>query len=180
MARRRKQEDTETIRLNMTPMIDVVFQLLVFFLVTMKFKTLDQRVDAYLPTDRGLAATPTKPEEVPKLVAVLKHKISDGYTRVKINNQDLGTLKPAEKEATLAELSRRAAEARKIAGDAADKVKGEVDAAPMTPMGDVIYAVDAFQAGGLKNVTFIGTPEPGTVLDKLYDDPEIKKKREGR
>jgi biopolymer transport protein ExbD len=35
--------------LNMTPMIDCVFQLLLFFMVSMKFKEMDQKLDADLP-----------------------------------------------------------------------------------------------------------------------------------
>ncbi len=37
--------------LNLTPMIDVVFQLIVFFLITLKFTTLDQRIESMLPKD---------------------------------------------------------------------------------------------------------------------------------
>ena len=36
-------------RLSITPMIDVVFLLLIFFMVGMKFKELDRRLDAKLP-----------------------------------------------------------------------------------------------------------------------------------
>ena len=52
-------EDEDIPKPNMTPMIDVVFQLLIFFLVNMKFKTLDMKIEAFLPKDRGLAATIT-------------------------------------------------------------------------------------------------------------------------
>ena len=41
----------EEATMNMTPMIDVCFQLLVFFMVTSKFKTLAGRLDAFLPID---------------------------------------------------------------------------------------------------------------------------------
>ena len=69
---------------DMTPMIDIVFQLLIFFLVSMKFKTLDMKIDAFLPKDRGLAKTITKLEEKPKAVAVLKRKRGETITRVKL------------------------------------------------------------------------------------------------
>ena len=39
--------------LEMTPMIDVTFLLLVFFLCTLQFKTLDAKLAAYLPKDVG-------------------------------------------------------------------------------------------------------------------------------
>ena len=45
-------DDEEMPKPNMTPMIDVVFQLLVFFLVSMKFKTLDMKIEAFLPAKK--------------------------------------------------------------------------------------------------------------------------------
>ncbi|HNC73331.1 MAG TPA: hypothetical protein PK362_00385 [Elusimicrobiota bacterium] len=60
-----------------------------------------------------------------------------------------------------------ASETRTRAGAAADEVRGEVDAAPLVPTADVIRAVDAFIKGGLKDVTFVGTPPPDSTLDKI-------------
>jgi biopolymer transport protein ExbD len=41
-------------RLEMTPMIDVTFLLLIFFLTTIRFKSLEGKLAAYLPKDQGL------------------------------------------------------------------------------------------------------------------------------
>ncbi len=71
-------EDTE---LNMTPMIDIVFQLIIFFLLSLKFKNIDRRIDSMLPKDRGMAATPTFPEDL-------------NTVKVKVFRRDLG--KPSE------------------------------------------------------------------------------------
>ena len=168
-------DDNEPVRLNMTPMIDVVFQLIVFFIVSMKFKSLDMKIEAFLPKDRGLAATPSKPADVPKLVAVLKRQKGEPTTRVKVNNATLGEINDSDDRRTatravMDQLSKLAGEARARAGAAADEVKGEVDASPLVPTGDVIRAVDAFIAGGLKDVTFIGTPPPDSTIDKLIRD----------
>ena len=50
------EEDHE---LEMTPMIDVTFLLLVFFLCTLKFKTLEGKLAAHLP--RGVGVNPIDP-----------------------------------------------------------------------------------------------------------------------
>ncbi len=157
---------------NMTPMIDVVFQLLIFFLVSMKFKTLDMKIEAFLPKDKGLAATITKLEEKPKITAVLKRKrvgaVLEPATRVKVQNQRIGL---ANDEAVWEILTNKAIEvlARHVAngGDPAD-VAGEVDAAPLVPTGDVVRAVDALIAANIQDVTFIGTPPPGSTLDEIF------------
>ena len=51
------------IELDMTPMIDVVFQLLIFFMLTIEFKTLEGKLAAYLPKDVGVNNTPAEPKE---------------------------------------------------------------------------------------------------------------------
>jgi biopolymer transport protein ExbD len=47
---RDRKSDT---KIDMTPMIDVVFQLLVFFMCTIQFRTLEGRLSAYLPKGVG-------------------------------------------------------------------------------------------------------------------------------
>lgn len=73
MARRKKGKeiagarDEEDCELQMTPMIDVVFLLLIFFMCATDFKVPDYRVDANLPKDKGLRNVQVKPpEELPE------------------------------------------------------------------------------------------------------------------
>lgn len=40
---------------DLTPMIDVVFQLLIFFLLNLQYRALEGRLDAFLPKERGAA-----------------------------------------------------------------------------------------------------------------------------
>lgn len=54
------QEDCE---LEMTPMIDVTFLLLIFFICTIKFKTLEGKLSAYLPKDVGVNQSDAEPKE---------------------------------------------------------------------------------------------------------------------
>jgi len=53
----------EEMKGDMTPMIDVVFQLLIFFMLTIKFKTLEGKLAAYLPKDVGVNTSPATPKE---------------------------------------------------------------------------------------------------------------------
>jgi biopolymer transport protein ExbD len=48
----------QEVKPDMTPMIDVTFLLLIFFIVTLKFKTLEGRLDAALPKDGQLLPDP--------------------------------------------------------------------------------------------------------------------------
>lgn len=50
----RKKAEIEEVELELTPMIDVVFLLLIFFIVTMKFKVLEGKLETELPKDVGV------------------------------------------------------------------------------------------------------------------------------
>jgi len=63
----------EEIQLEMTPMIDVTFLLLIFFLLTLKFKVLEGKLAAYLPRDAGAAPAQGEPlERVEVRISVLR------------------------------------------------------------------------------------------------------------
>lgn len=51
----RAPEEFET---NMTPMIDVIFQLVLFFVFSMKFLAFEGQINAFLPRDRGISTEP--------------------------------------------------------------------------------------------------------------------------
>jgi len=63
MVRKRKREAEEPIKGDMTPMIDIVFQLLIFFMLTIQFKTLEGKLAANLPKDVGVNQTDAEPKE---------------------------------------------------------------------------------------------------------------------
>ncbi len=70
MARKHQKRDFEEVKMEMTPMIDVTFLLLIFFIVTLKFKTLEGRLDASLPKDRGTSTS--QANEIEKVDIVIK------------------------------------------------------------------------------------------------------------
>jgi len=60
--RRSIQDDSSDAGPDMSPMIDIVFNLLIFFLCATKFKTAEGAIDTYLPKDQGLAPLPAQVE----------------------------------------------------------------------------------------------------------------------
>ena len=73
----------EDAKLEMTPMIDVTFLLLIFFLATLRFKTLEGRLDAYLPPD---GPHPVEPAE-PKMPLDLVIKIIEPGSRLTLRGE---------------------------------------------------------------------------------------------
>jgi len=157
----------------MTPMIDIVFQLLVFFLLTLKFKTIDERIDSMLPRERGPLDVPVFPPEILKIkVKVFRHGLEtpatpdDDRTRIRVDDTAEFDLPPRAKgrEPVLAGL--RAVIERKLAahGGLAREVRGEIVAPPpkggAVPHGDVIAVLDQFLAAGVTDVLFEGASRP--------------------
>lgn len=87
MARERKRPEAPPAELSMTPMIDVVFQLLIYFIVTIKPIDVITNLDVFRPAPDPNAKQDEKP---PQLVRVGVYQ--DGYSinETPISVDDLG------------------------------------------------------------------------------------------
>ena len=137
--------------MNMTPMIDVTFQLIIVFLCSMKFRTLDQKVEATLPPD-GMATTPDRVAPVETLVRVRLDRAAAGApTRLFLLGEPLGSA--AEGEDPWTRLRDRLVALRARAPEAI----GEIDASPEVEHGEVLRALDGFLGAKVARVRFRGT-----------------------
>ncbi len=87
MARKKKRrpvEETKPDDLNMTPMIDVVFQLLIFFMLSMHFKEVEGKLISQLPKDKGLAPTHVLQPELQEVRVVV---CAGGDTRMHLHDK---------------------------------------------------------------------------------------------
>jgi len=153
MARKEVEEPAKAARstMNMTPMIDVTFQLIVVFLCSLKFRTLDQKIEAFLP-EPGMAPVFREMPVESRLTVRLRRAAGAGPTEVVLLDGRVGTT--AEGEAVWTRLEARI---REIRGRDAS-MKGEIDAGGEVPHGEVIRALDAFLAADLGTVLFRGAP----------------------
>ena len=63
MAKKKRDLDNDPVEPPMTPMIDIIFQLLIFFMLTMKFVVQEGKLMSHLPKDKGLSPSDvTNPE----------------------------------------------------------------------------------------------------------------------
>ena len=167
----------------MTPMIDIVFQLLVFFLLTLRFKSVEHRIETRLP-DPGMAPTIVRPEERPTIVATL-HRVDAedperAFTRVRLGTRLTVDLPAGAASGSVERDADRTAErerataglARAIVGIHEDQgrptgVRGEIrtpgrlpGAGSAVPHGDVMRVLDAFLQAGVADVVFQGSASP--------------------
>ena len=183
----KKGDDNEAFALNLTPMIDVVFQLIIFFMCAMKFKTLEKKIEAYLPKDRGMAKTPERIEERVTIKVVLKQEQNEGVPHFWLFNEDVGRIGsdtgvrrlPSDAVYTKAEQKRKYEADHKAFWNryVANKVKllqdrieehykrdptlpGQIDAGPHVRHEYVVAVLDAFMRAGMTEITFVGEPPP--------------------
>ncbi|MFO0934623.1 MAG: biopolymer transporter ExbD [Planctomycetota bacterium] len=173
-----KIEKMSESELNMTPMIDIVFQLILFFLFNLRFKSMDYRIESALPKDRGVEATPQMVEPIPSIKVSLFRLDADNpdaaRTKIKIGTvhevvlpvykwtgkraDDMAVEKMRDaKYAEIANVIKRLREGK-------PEFKGEIDTpqpfGAAVPHADVIRILDSFLEAGINEVNFVGAPSP--------------------
>ena len=132
----------------MTPMIDVVFQLLIFFICTASFQLPEQLLPTSLAAATG--ASSTSPSETePELEQIVVRGVrEDASTRWTVNDQ------PSESLAQVEELLRAVAEIDR-------KLPVILDVAPEVPLGDMIDVYDRSRLVGFEQIQFAAHGDAG-------------------
>ena len=173
MASQLQKISQEESKLEMTPMIDVTFLLLIFFMCTLKFKTLEGKLAAYLPKDVGVNSSDDPPIEK---VEVTLRVINEGtkYKPVRANESlsELWDGKPGSRYvygpdrvieyAIGPRRTRDLEEIQKVLTQlhlADEERPATIDARPGTVYEDVVHVLDAAMNAEFKEVTFVGSYE---------------------
>jgi biopolymer transport protein ExbD len=161
-------------KMEMTPMIDVTFLLLIFFMCTLKFKTLEGKLSAYLPKDVGVNQQDAEPiEKVAITVRIIKEgrKLFPGPDREPYtdatnkrryvwdyNTRELQYVIANDKTGQLSVLADKLQQIhkRRKAADPDDKVPATIDARGATCYGDIVPVLDAAIEAGFIDITFVG------------------------
>jgi biopolymer transport protein ExbD len=133
------------VKMEFTAMIDVVFLLLVFFMCTLKFKTLEGKLATYLPKDRG----PDRHFELPVPKEDIRVKLSQRGDRClfAVKGRFLGVL-PQDRD----KLFDRIRGLRQALPDS----PAVIDADPAVAHGNVVTVVDECIRARVAEITFAG------------------------
>jgi len=157
----------EEIEMEMTPMIDVTFLLLIFFLCTIKFKILEGKLAAYLPKDVGVNSSQAEPKEKVEITIL----VANAGTKVYAAGDDAGKVWQGEPTRRFEFEGRRlryqigprkSEELDKIQTWLEDLYRKDPEAAstidcrPGTVYGDMVPVLDALVASGFTQITFVG------------------------
>jgi biopolymer transport protein ExbD len=184
--RRRKTEEVAREGFNMTPMIDVVFQLLIFFMLTMKFKEVEGKLLSQLPKDKGLAPSHVLSPELQEVRIFVcaggdinthrfdkgKHEKEDKPNLeclIYVEKTEIGRVYMTEKDESrkahnrgvykaLGAKTKELYEATPSTRDPSKRAPVIVDVDSETPYEHVIGAVNACQELGITNLEFVGNP----------------------
>ncbi|MHC4777731.1 MAG: ExbD/TolR family protein [Planctomycetota bacterium] len=140
---------TEAPELSMTPMIDVTFQLLIFFMVTSNFKSLEGKLDVFLPENGIRSDTPPVDMELPVRV-VLRWNPSIGRCKFYVGQ----VLCNYDKQG----LGRARTKVRKVLAVGARKA--EIDASGDVPMDWVVRTLDMLVEADMPEINFTGAANP--------------------
>ena len=139
--RRARFPAPEAPRSEMTPMVDVSFLLLIFFMLTIQFRTLEGLLSAHLPKDAGTISNTDPPTESLDLaIRVL--------WPVRWSLGPWSTTDAAALAQRLVQVHRHEPD-RRIA----------IDAHPGAVYSEVVSAFDAVQLAGWSEVVFVGSRE---------------------
>jgi biopolymer transport protein ExbD len=142
---------------DMTPMIDIVFQLLIFFMLTMHFQEVEGKMLSQLPKGKGILTDHSTPTEEVRLT------VRAG--RLFVEKNDLGELASTEKTPARGTSNKTlyAAAAAKARGlmDVLSPARVAVilDADGATAYEHVIGLIDACKAERINDIEFVGNPK---------------------
>lgn len=123
----------------MTPMIDVIFQLLIFFLCTAGFAVPEAVLPTELPRNAAISTLPATPKDQTEVVTV---QLSGKETLIiQMNHQPV---------ATVFDLLERLRQIARISRD----VPVILDVSSEVPIGQVIAVYDKALSSGLRDVHF--------------------------
>ena len=152
---KKKSAVEEEVEMNMTPMIDVTFQLLIFFIITLKFKLLEKKLNSYLPTDFGTNASPQIVEEV---FVTVKMKQRKGSRKGNLIEQETDFYFENEKVtgATVQEIHQKIYSKIRSFRDKQKDAKGKIEAWRGVPHAHVVSVLDLFHKARFETITFVG------------------------
>lgn len=151
MAKPKIRGDTSeaSMEINMTPMIDVIFQLIIFFMCSIHFKSLEGKLYSYLPKDKGMAMTAVTDPQLDEVRIILLYDKNKGgplQTMIKIGQREI-----KDWDVLFNELSTIY---KQQINSGAKPVPFKVDAEFKVPVQAVINALNSCKRAGIGNVEF--------------------------
>jgi biopolymer transport protein ExbD len=149
MSRSRPKRDVEEAKMDMTPIIDVVFNLLIFFMLTMNFPKEEGLLLAYLPKDQGLSQSQVQQKELEEIRVSISKASKEAKAVIRIGNT---TVPDPEIDSTPL-ISRL----KGLMGSNSE-TPVIIDPSRLAEFKYVIYVLNACKTAGVREIKFAGKP----------------------
>jgi biopolymer transport protein ExbD len=155
MGRIKPPSDEQYVKMDMTPMIDCIFQLIIFFMCSIHFKSLEGKLYSYLPKDKGMAQTEVTDPVLDEVRISLNFNTNkDLYTEIKIGQQVIPDWAALQSEI--------AAQWTRQMNSGSKPIPFKIDSQPKVPVQAVINALNICKIVGVATVEFAAkTTAPG-------------------
>lgn len=145
------------VQTDMTPMIDVVFQLLIFFLFTFRIAPVEGEIGVNMPPANLGSSVSQDPPDFQKIPVLLFADDNGELDYIKVEDSQLADTDGAR---GLKLLTQRLAAGKNVAESAEMEVEVEIDADARLRYFWVIRAVNAVQRADVEQINF-SDPQPG-------------------
>jgi len=165
-----RRVEPERVSLRLTPMIDVVFLLLVFFMFAARFRTLEGQLGVFLPKGR---ASPEIAEELKKEMkaVTLSLRWVDGRPRVTLEGAEFEETDPEQLFGYLnltGALTAKLLKLKELIPDSAIVIDSSFD----LPAEYFVGAINSCVRAGWEKVTFLHTVETSSSSNASSFPPE--------
>jgi len=151
------RKNGEAVETDMTPMIDVVFLLIIFFLC-IDFKVLEAKLPTYLPKDKGGRNTYVEPQDDLRLKIVCDAVGQPVWRPGRTTHRLVGHVVHYQLETTKCrDLDALRTALQEIRTSRPDDIPVVVEPGPGVVYGDVARAVDTVAAVGFAKIHFGGS-----------------------
>jgi biopolymer transport protein ExbD len=138
--------------LNVTPLIDVIFCLCIFFFCSFHFRQLEGKMESWLPKDRGVQATPVQKVEIEEIRIFLRFNSNAADASEAVSRQIMS--QPVTNDDNFRQV---------LKGLVANYAKQDVNEAPViidsdpnVPWKEVVNALSLCRLEGLQKLQFAG------------------------
>ena len=157
------RKSQENPALDMTPMIDVVFELIIFFVVTL---TEAQRKDETIELEDGRHGIVLTPEELPPTHMMIDIGLRKGKPRISMGDRDI----------TPEEIGHRVKEKMRRVGEFPVLIRADY----AVPHYAVARVMNACTAAGIWKISFVAVQEDKTYKDDAGLRAKLRKINEGK
>ena len=161
--RRNPDDLSKPDELPMTPMIDIIFQLLIFFMCSMQFKELEGKLTSWLPKD-GIASKWDQTQPPPEIRIVMSWDAAAAVTRLSVERNPVGEARfdrargrDLGGEGLWRTLGDRVERLWTVEGGRPD-ARVVIDATREVPWAHVIRTMDACKARKIDRIAFAADP----------------------